>query len=43
VLENFTVSAKHRVEWIQIIAFFFLQIGWFVLIVLELYALWLKH
>ena len=36
VMENFTVSAKHRAEWIQIIAFFILQIGWLVLIVLEL-------
>jgi hypothetical protein len=36
VVENFTVSGKHRAEWVQIIAFFLLQIGWFVLIVLEL-------
>jgi hypothetical protein len=43
VLENFTVSAKHRAEWIQIIAFFLLQIGWAVLIILELWALWLKR
>ena len=35
VLENFTVSAKHRAEWIQIISFFCLQIGWFSLIILE--------
>jgi hypothetical protein len=35
VVENFSVSAKHRAEWIQIILFFVLQIGWFVLIVLE--------
>jgi len=39
VVENFTVSGKHRAEWIQIIAFFVLQIGWFVLIILELYQL----
>ena len=39
VVENFTVSAKHRAEWIQIIAFFFLQVGWFILIILELYTL----
>jgi hypothetical protein len=43
VLENFTVSTKHRAEWIQIIAFFILQVGWFVLIALELYAIWQKH
>lgn len=36
VVENFTVSAKHRAEWIQIIAFFILQVGWLVLIILEL-------
>ncbi|MCX5632493.1 MAG: hypothetical protein NTW93_02275, partial [Phycisphaerae bacterium] len=36
VVENFTVSAKHRAEWVQIIAFFILQIGWFVLLVIEL-------
>ncbi len=35
VIENFTVSAKHRAEWIQIILFFILQIGWLVLIVIE--------
>jgi hypothetical protein len=40
VLENFTVSTKHRAEWIQIIAFFFLQVGWAVLIFLELYRLY---
>jgi hypothetical protein len=33
--ENFSVSGKHRAEWIQIIAFFVLQIGWFFLIILE--------
>ena len=36
VVENFTVSTKRRVEWVQIIAFFILQIGWFVLLVIEL-------
>lgn len=35
VVENFTVSAKHRAEWIQIIAFFVLQIGWLTLIIME--------
>ncbi len=35
VIENFTVSAKHRAEWIQIILFFILQIGWLILIVVE--------
>ncbi len=39
VVENFTVSGKHRAEWIQIIAFFVLQIGWFALIILELYQM----
>ncbi len=36
VVENFTVSTKHRAEWVQIIAFFVLQIGWFVILVIEL-------
>ncbi|MFZ0034660.1 MAG: hypothetical protein WAK60_06710 [Sedimentisphaerales bacterium] len=36
VIGNFTVSVKHRAEWAQIIAFFILQIGWFVLLVIEL-------
>ncbi len=35
VVENFTVSMKHRVEWAQIILFFILQIGWLVLLVVE--------
>jgi len=39
IAENFSVSAKHRVEWYQIIAFFVLQIGWFVLILLELWQM----
>jgi len=37
VVENFSVSSKERAEWIQIIGFFILQIGWFVLIVLEFF------
>ncbi len=37
IVENFTVSGKHRAEWIQIIAFFILQIGWFCLIILEFF------
>lgn len=37
VVENFTISGKDRAEWIQIIAFFFLQIGWLILIVLEFF------
>jgi hypothetical protein len=36
IIENFTVSAKSRAEWVQIIAFFILQIGWLVLIILEM-------
>jgi hypothetical protein len=43
VLENLSVSAKHRAEWIQIIAFFFLQVGWAALIILEIVARWRKH
>jgi hypothetical protein len=35
VVENFTVSAKHRAEWVQIILFFVLQLGWFILLVIE--------
>ena len=35
VVENFTISTKDRAEFIQIVAFFVLQIGWFVLIILE--------
>jgi hypothetical protein len=42
VVENFTVSTKNRAEWIQIIAFFILQVGWLVLIVLELWQIWQK-
>ncbi|MBN2581772.1 MAG: hypothetical protein JXL80_01800 [Planctomycetes bacterium] len=37
VAENFSVSRKHRAEWIQIVVFFILQLGWFALIVLELF------
>jgi hypothetical protein len=37
VVENFSVSAKHRAEWIQIIAFFILQAGWFIIIILEFF------
>jgi hypothetical protein len=36
VIGNFTVSIKHRVEWVQIIAFFILQIGWAILLAIEL-------
>ena len=34
-VENFTVSSKERAEWVEIIAWFILQVGWFVLIILE--------
>ncbi len=34
-VQNFTVSGKEKAEWIEIIAWFILQIGWFVLIILE--------
>lgn len=36
VVENFSVSAKSRAEWLQIILFFILQAGWFALIILEI-------
>ncbi|MGA2916556.1 MAG: hypothetical protein ABSE89_11070 [Sedimentisphaerales bacterium] len=36
VVENFTVSAKSRAEWVQIILFFILQIGWAILIILDI-------
>lgn len=39
ISENFSVSKLHYLEMVQIVLFFFLQIGWFALIVLELYAL----
>ncbi len=39
VLDNFSMSAKHRAEWAQIIVFFFLQLGWAFLIILELIQL----
>jgi len=35
IMENFTVSAKHRAEWIQIILFFILQAGWIFLLIVE--------
>lgn len=37
VAENFIVSRRHRAEWIQILLFFVLQVGWLVLIVLEFF------
>lgn len=37
VAANFSVSGKHRAEWVQIIAFFILQAGWFLLIILEFF------
>lgn len=36
VSENFSVSRLHFLEMIQIILFFVLQVGWFVLIIVEL-------
>lgn len=39
IAENFSVSKLHYLEMIQIILFFVLQLGWFVLIILELYIL----
>ncbi len=37
IAENFSISRTHLMELIQIILFFVLQVGWFVLIILELY------
>ena len=37
VSENFGISRIHRLEFIQIFAFFILQIGWFALIILEFF------
>lgn len=37
VAENFSVTKQHFLEMLQIVLFFVLQIGWFVLILLELY------
>lgn len=39
ISENFSVSKLHYLEMVQIILFFILQVGWFVLIILELYVL----
>ncbi len=36
IAENFSISRTHMMELIQIILFFVLQVGWFVLIILEL-------
>jgi len=35
VMENFSVTGKHKAEWIQIILFFLLQTGWFILLAIE--------
>lgn len=37
VAENFSMSRTHYLEFIQIIAFFVLQVGWFALIILEVW------
>ena len=37
VSENFSMSRSQMLEFIQIIAFFILQIGWFALIILEFF------
>lgn len=42
IAENFSVSKLHYLEMIQIILFFVLQLGWFVLIILELYILFYR-
>jgi hypothetical protein len=43
IAENFSVSAKHRAEWAQIIAFFILQVGWFIIIILEFFYFTRDH
>lgn len=35
LVDNFSISAKEKAEWVELIGFFILQIGWFVLIILE--------
>ena len=35
ISENFSMSRTHYLEFIQIVLFFVLQVGWFVLIILE--------
>jgi hypothetical protein len=35
LVENFTITSKEKAEWVETIAWFVLQAGWFVLIVLE--------
>jgi hypothetical protein len=42
VIGNFTVSVKHHAEWAQIIAFFILQAGWFILLIIEILRL-IRH
>jgi hypothetical protein len=42
VIGNFTVSVKHKAEWAQIIAFFILQAGWFILLIIEILRL-IRH
>jgi hypothetical protein len=37
VSQNFAVDKQHYLELLQILLFFVLQVGWFVLIILELY------
>ena len=37
IAENFSMSKNERLELIQIVLFFILQVGWFVLIILELF------
>lgn len=37
IAENFSISAQSKAEWVQIIAFFILQVGWFTLIILEFF------
>ena len=39
ITENFSISRHQRLEMIQILLFFILQAGWFVLIILEFKAL----
>jgi len=35
ILENFSISSREIAEWVQIVGFFILQIGWLALIIIE--------
>jgi len=35
ISENFSISSREIAEWVQIVGFFILQIGWLALIIIE--------